>query len=118
MYTPSLLLLGAAIAAAKVHTVHGGSDNYEYHPDFHPKTLKVFTGDTVIFYLHSIYNVVSGPFDKPCTPTIGDGGFSSGAFEATDNGKKKFVVNVTSEDPMYYYASGGWCDYVGGWNTP
>ena len=29
----------------------------------------------------------------------------SGPYSDTDNGAKKFVVNVTSNDPVYYYCS-------------
>lgn len=117
MYTPSLLLLGAALAAAEIHTVDVGESGLS----FEPQTLKVATGDTVIFEFYPRHNVVTGPFSSPCTPTGGDGGFYSGEFSDTDNGKKKFVVNVTSEDPMYWYCSvQKHCEsgMVGGWNLP
>jgi plastocyanin len=117
MYTPSLLVLGAALAAAEVFTVEVGDGGLV----FEPKTLTVKTGDTVIFELYPQHNVITGPFSSPCTPTEGDGGFYSGPFSETDNGKKKFVVNVTSEDAMYYYCSvQKHCEngMVGGWNLP
>ncbi|KAF2690676.1 hypothetical protein K458DRAFT_412024 [Lentithecium fluviatile CBS 122367] len=118
MYTTaSLVLLGATLAAAEVHTVDVGESGLS----FSPETLTVATGDTVIFHLYPSHDVVSGPFDSPCTPTDGDGGFYSGAFKDTDNGNKKFVVNVTSEDPVYYYCSvQKHCQsgMVGGWNLP
>ena len=120
MYTQSTLttlLLTAALATAEVHTVDVGEEGLA----FDPPTINVKTGDTVIFHLYPRHNVVTGPFDSPCTPTSGDGGFFSGNFADTDNGNKKFVVNVTSEDPMYYYCSVmKHCEsgMVGGWNLP
>ena len=117
MYTAAVLLLAAALATAEVHTVDVGEGGLV----FEPQTLTVKTGDTVIFHLYPRHNVMTGPFSSPCTPTDGDGGFYSGEYDDTDDGEKKFVVNVTSEDAAYYYCSvQRHCQngMVGGWNLP
>ncbi|KAJ4294415.1 hypothetical protein N0V90_008105 [Kalmusia sp. IMI 367209] len=117
MYARAILL--AAIAAtfgkAEVHTIDVGEDGLE----FEPKTINPKKGDTVIFHLYPQHNVVSTSFNSPCVSS--DNGFFSGPFGQTDNGKKKFVVNVTSEDPVWYYcAVQKHCQngMVGAWNAP
>lgn len=121
MYIPTTSLLLSTLltlfATAEIHTVDVGEDGFA----FSPQTLNVKVSDTVIFHLYPSHNVVSGPFDSPCTPTSGSGGFFSGPFSGTDNGKKKFVVNVTSEDTVWFYcAVQKHCQsgMVGGWNVP
>jgi plastocyanin len=92
-----LALLAAAVATianAEVHVVDVGADGLK----FEPQTINPKKGDTVVFHLYSPHNVVSSTFDKPCESN--DNSWFSGPFDQTDNGKKKFVVNVTSEDPV------------------
>lgn len=84
----------AAVAKSEVHTVDVGEDGLK----FEPQTINPKKGDTVIFHLYPQHNVVSTTFDKPCESN--DDSWFSGPFSQTDSGKKKFVVNVTSEDPV------------------
>ncbi|OAG07579.1 uncharacterized protein CC84DRAFT_1068935, partial [Paraphaeosphaeria sporulosa] len=112
----------ATVANSEVHTVDVGEDGL----NFEPQTLNPKKGDTVIFHLYPSHNVVSGSFDKPCE--FNDNSWFSGPFSQTDNGKKKYVVNVTSEDPVsnsliqvwYYCAVPQHCQsgMVGAWNAP
>lgn len=90
----------ATVASSEVHVVDVGEDGLK----FEPQTLNPKKGDTVIFHLYPRHNVVSGSFDKPCEHN--DDSWFSGPFDQTDNGKKKFVVNVTSEDPVCTYSVG------------
>ncbi|PVI07911.1 hypothetical protein DM02DRAFT_235717 [Periconia macrospinosa] len=105
---------------AAVHTVSVGDGGLV----FKPETLNPAVGDTVVFKLYPQHNVVSGSFSSPCQPSGGNGGnasFYSGPFSDTNNGAKKFVVNVTSTQPVYYYcAVQRHCQQgmVGGWNLP
>ncbi|KAF9738722.1 hypothetical protein PMIN04_011113 [Paraphaeosphaeria minitans] len=111
-------LLAAAVATvanSEVHTVDVGEGGLK----FEPQTLNPKKGDTVIFHLYPRHNVVSGSFDKPCE--FNDDSWFSGPFDQTDNGKKKYVVNVTSEEPVWYYcAVQRHCQngMVGAWNAP
>jgi plastocyanin len=91
------ILAFPAIALAAVHEVDVGEDGLV----FDPKTLTAAQGDTVIFKLYPKHNVAQGAFNNPCQPN----GFFSGTFDTTDNGKKRFVVNITSTDPIYYYCA-------------
>lgn len=92
-------LLLAAVVAAEVHVIDVGKSGLT----FSPETFSATAGDTLVFHLYPNHDVVQGAFDKPCTPS--QGGFFSGPFSSTDGGKKKFVVNVTSTDPVYWYCS-------------
>ncbi|KAH6639820.1 hypothetical protein C7974DRAFT_139282 [Boeremia exigua] len=87
------------LASAAVHTVQVGQSGL----DFVPRTISAVEGDTVIFELFSAHDVVEGDFDSPCQTDDDD--FYSGPYSDTDNGARKFVVNVTSNDPIYYYCS-------------
>lgn len=89
-----LALAAATVAKSEVHTVDVGEDGLK----FEPQTLNPKKGDTVIFHLYPRHNVVSTTFSTPCVSN-GDSWYS-GPFDQTDNGKKKFVVNVTTEDPV------------------
>ncbi|KAF2796486.1 hypothetical protein K505DRAFT_237680 [Melanomma pulvis-pyrius CBS 109.77] len=95
----SLLFL-AAVAAAEIHTVEVGDDQ---SLKFSPANITAQVGDTVIFKLYPQHNVAQGAFESPCAPS--DGGIYSGPFANTDGGKKKFVINVTTTDPIYYYCA-------------
>ncbi|ORY00097.1 hypothetical protein BCR34DRAFT_116546 [Clohesyomyces aquaticus] len=113
----SALLLAAFPSAvlSAVHLVDVGESGLT----FSPSTFTAKKGDTVVFHLYASHDVAQGTFDKPCTPL--SGGFYSGPFSGTDSGNKKFVVNVTSEDPVYFYCSvGKHCanGMVGGMNLP
>jgi plastocyanin len=96
----SLLLLALpTLISASIHTIDVGENGLE----FSPNNITAAVGDTVIFHFYPQHDVTQGPFDKPCTPT--DGGFYSGAYSSTEDGKKKFVMNVTTTDPVYFYCS-------------
>lgn len=103
---------------AAVHTVDVGESGLT----FKPETLNPAVGDTVVFKLYPQHDVVTGDFSSPCTPSSGgNASFFSGPFSGTDNGAKKFVVNVTTTQPVYYYcAVQRHCQQgmVGGWNLP
>jgi plastocyanin len=118
--TSLVLLTLTSLAAAKIHTVEvGENDAGEKGLYFSPTNITASVGDTVIFHFYPQHDVTQGPFDKPCTPT--DGGFYSGAYSDTEDGKKKFVMNVTASDPIYFYCSVGMhCKngMVGGINIP
>ncbi|KAF1960017.1 hypothetical protein CC80DRAFT_489265 [Byssothecium circinans] len=118
MFLKALTPLLASTALAAIHTVDVGNGGFT----FNPQTLTPAVGDTVIFKLFPQHNVVSGPFSSPCQQgNGGNGSFFSGPFNATNNGAKKFVVNVTSSQPVYYYcAVQRHCQngMVGGWNLP
>ncbi|PSN64111.1 hypothetical protein BS50DRAFT_98087 [Corynespora cassiicola Philippines] len=110
------LILLAATALAKVHVVTVGKTPLK----FEPQLLRVDRGDTVVFEIFPKHNVVKGPFTRPCEP-FGEESFFSGPFSETENGAKKFVVNVPSNDATYYYcAVNDHCQQgmVGGWNIP
>jgi plastocyanin len=86
---------------------------------FNPTTLTASAGDTIIFELFASHNVVQGNFASPCTPSTQ--GFYSGPYSESNDGKLRFVVNLTSTDPIYYYCSvGRHCQsgMVGGINLP
>ncbi|KAF1997513.1 hypothetical protein P154DRAFT_524714 [Amniculicola lignicola CBS 123094] len=93
------LLLAASPVLAAVHTVDVGEKGLT----FNPKTITAVEGDLVIFHLFPVHDVAQGAFDSPCIPS--DTGFYSGTYSNSDNGKKKFVVNVTSSDPIYFYCA-------------
>ncbi|KAJ4400962.1 hypothetical protein N0V91_008341 [Didymella pomorum] len=88
-----------SLAAAAVHTVQVGESGLV----FVPQTVSAVQGDTVVFELFPGHNVVEGEFDSPCQTDDDD--FYSGPYSGTDSGAKKFVVNVTSNDPVYYFCS-------------
>ncbi|KAF2710589.1 hypothetical protein K504DRAFT_405927, partial [Pleomassaria siparia CBS 279.74] len=94
----SLILLTAA-ALAEVHTVEVGEKGLVISPN----NFKAAVGDTVIFKLYEKHDIAQSPFDKPCNPL--NGGIYSGPYSDTDGGKKKFVMNVTTTDPIWYYCS-------------
>ncbi|KAF2256545.1 hypothetical protein BU26DRAFT_415517 [Trematosphaeria pertusa] len=109
-------LLFAALTAAKVYTIDVGESGLHLSP----QTISPAIGDTVIFHLYPRHNVVQTSFSSPCVPSTGNG-FFSGPFDNTDNGEKKFVVNVTTTSPVWYYcAVPTHCQkgMVGGWNVP
>lgn len=112
----NLLAALASVASAAVHMVDVGESGQR----FTPETLQnVREGDTIVFHLYPNHNVIEGDFDEPCRPD--DEGFYSGEYSGTDNGKKRFVVNVTTDDPMYWYCSvDKHCEsgMVGGANLP
>ncbi|KAJ4337383.1 hypothetical protein N0V87_004706 [Didymella glomerata] len=92
---PALLTL----ASAAVHTVQVGRAGLV----FVPETISAVQGDTIVFELFPGHNVVEGDFESPCQ--IDDDNFYSGPYSGTDSGAKKFVVNVTSNNPVYYFCS-------------
>lgn len=96
MYARSIILaaVAATLAKSEVHVVDVGKDGLR----FTPETINPKKGDTVIFHLYPRHNVVSTSFGSPCVAT--DNSFFSGPFDQTDNGMKKFVVNVTTESPV------------------
>ncbi|KAF2183278.1 hypothetical protein K469DRAFT_583578 [Zopfia rhizophila CBS 207.26] len=111
----STLLTLAPFALAAVHEVEVGASGQV----FTPRTFSAAVGDIVIFKLSPNHDVAEGDFDKPCEPD--DDGFYSGPYSGTDNGDKKFVINVTTDDPIYYYcAVQNHCQngMVGGINIP
>lgn len=116
--TTAAILALTSFTHAAVHTVDVGESGLT----FSPQTLNPAVGDTVVFKLYPQHNVVSGSFSSPCLPSEGgNASFFSGPFSNTDNGAKKFVVNVTSTQPVYYYcAVQRHCQQgmVGGWNLP
>ncbi|KAF1926153.1 uncharacterized protein M421DRAFT_225835 [Didymella exigua CBS 183.55] len=85
------------LASAAVHTVQVGKSGLS----FDPQTVSAVQGDSVVFELFPGHNVVGGDFDNPCQSDDDD--FYSGPYSDTDSGAKKFVVNVTSDDPVYFY---------------
>ncbi|KAJ4378295.1 hypothetical protein N0V86_005995 [Didymella sp. IMI 355093] len=87
------------LASAAVHTVRVGQSGLV----FTPQTISAVRGDTVVFELFPGHNVVEGDSDSPCQTDEDD--FYSGPYSDTDSGAKKFVVNVTSDDPVYYFCS-------------
>jgi len=111
----SLFFTVAGLAAARNWDIKVGDGDNEFDPD----TIKPAVGDTVSFHLFPNHDVVAGSYDSPCQPT--NDGFYSGPYSGTDNGNKRFVVNVTSTSPVYYYSSVGrdcQSGMVGGWNLP
>ena len=94
-----LFLTLPTLISASIHTIDVGENGLH----FSPTNITAAVGDTVIFHLYPQHDVAQGPFDKPCTPT--DGGFYSGAYSNTEDGKKKFVMNVTTTDPVYFYCA-------------
>jgi hypothetical protein len=105
-----------SVASAAVHTIQVGPTDLT----FVPETVIAVEGDTVIFELFPGHDVVQGDgFGDPCE--TGDNGFYSGPYSGSDKGQKKFVVNVTSNEPTYFYCSlSGHCmaGMVGGINIP
>lgn len=102
MFKPLALLTSlAAIASATVYTVDVGKDGNR----FTPETLdRVREGDTIVFTLYPGHNVVEGDdSDDPCRAE--DDGFYSGEYSESDNGKKKFVVTVDTDDEIFWYCS-------------
>ncbi|KAF9693551.1 hypothetical protein EKO04_008408 [Ascochyta lentis] len=111
----SIALIFVALASATVHTVKVGSTGLA----FDPQTISAAPGDTVVFELFPGHNVVEGDFDRPCQTDDDD--FYSGPYSETNSGERKFVVNVTSDDPVYYFCgTPGHCQggMVGGINVP
>ena len=96
MYVKQVLLTAAvaAVANSEIHEVKVGDGTLK----FDPETLNPKVGDTVVFHIFAGHNVISTSFDTPCV--FNDNSWYSGSYSDTDNGRKKFVVNVTSEDPV------------------
>ncbi|KAF1975904.1 hypothetical protein BU23DRAFT_457248 [Bimuria novae-zelandiae CBS 107.79] len=117
MHVKQILLAAvvATVVKSEVHNIDVGEDGLK----FEPQVIKPVRGDAVVFHFYPKHNVVSTTFDKPCEYTSGS--FFSGPFDKTDNGKLRFVVNVTNEDPVWYYcAVPKHCQQgmVGAWNPP
>ncbi|KAF2275227.1 uncharacterized protein EI97DRAFT_379653 [Westerdykella ornata] len=87
-----------SISNAAVHEIDVGEDGLRFSPE---RVDNVSQGDVLIFKLYPEHTVIQSNFGSPCTPA--EGGFYSGPFSGTDNGKKVFVVNVTGEGPWYWY---------------
>ncbi|KAF2117941.1 Cupredoxin [Lophiotrema nucula] len=105
----------AATALAAVHVVEVGESGQK----FEPQTISAKVGDTVIYHFYPNHDVAQAAFDAPCVPF--NGGFYSGPFSGTDSGKKKFVYNVTTTNPIWYYCTTqNHCQngMVGGINIP
>lgn len=96
MYVKYIFLAAviATVTRSEVHVVDVGEDGLR----FEPQTINPKEGDTVIFHLYPRHNVVSTTFNQPCESN--DNSWFSGPYDQTDDGKKKFVVNVTSENPV------------------
>lgn len=113
MHYATLLPFLAAVAAAEVHTIQVGPGQ-----EFTPSTTSASIGDTIVFELTPNHDVAEGPFSSPCRAS--NDGFYSGGYGGSDNGQKKFVVNVTSTDPIFFYCTvRGHCQngMVGGINV-
>lgn len=113
MQLKQLLAITPVLALAAVHHVDVGEGGLK----FTPKTLTAAAGDVVIFQLHSNHNVAQSSFDQPCTPS----GFYSGPFSGSQNGALRFVLEINSTDPIYYYCGvPGHCQggMLGGINLP
>ncbi|KAF2732397.1 hypothetical protein EJ04DRAFT_525325 [Polyplosphaeria fusca] len=100
MRTVAILSL-AASAFAATHVVEVGESGLH----FEPQTVPADEGDTVIFKFYPQHDVAQAAFNAPCVGS--NGGFYSGPFTGTDNGKKKFVYNVTSTSPIWFYCTTG-----------
>jgi hypothetical protein len=110
------LLLFISLSSGAVFEIDVGEQGMRFTPE---RVDNVGTGDTLIFHLYPQHDVVQSDFDSPCTPS--EGGFYSGPFSETDNGSKRFVVNVTEDGPLYWYCSvDRHCQsgMVGGANVP
>lgn len=109
MYIKQLFLAAAltTVTISEVHVIDVGEDGLR----FEPQTINPKAGDTVIFHLYPRHNVVSTNFNTPCESN--DRSWFSGPFDQTEDGKKKFVVNVTSENPVctnyLYHSVIGYC---------
>ncbi|KAF2656841.1 hypothetical protein K491DRAFT_677785 [Lophiostoma macrostomum CBS 122681] len=97
MYSLATILTLATIALAAIHSVDVGEEG----ETFNPQTLTASPGDSVVFHLYSPHNVASSAYSSPCNATSSS--FFSGPYSGTSNGAKKFVINVTSTDPIYFF---------------
>jgi hypothetical protein len=104
MFSKSILLttatLFSSLAHSAVHEIAVGENGLTFEPE---TVDNVAAGDILIFTLYPNHDVVQGAFDSPCTPS--EGGFYSGPFSDTDNGERRFVVNVTDDGPHWWYCS-------------
>jgi plastocyanin len=111
----SLLLTVFGISvAAKIHTIQVGQSGLT----FSPQTTSAQPGDHVVFELHPSHDVASSNFSEPCQPNKV---YYSGDYDMSSKGKKRFVINITNDDPIYFYCSvNNHCQdgMVGGINTP
>lgn len=89
----------SSFAFSAVHEIAVGNGGLT----FDPENVQAAQGDLLIFRLYPNHDVVQGNFDSPCTPS--DSGFYSGPFSEYANGDRRFVVNVTSDEPHYWYCS-------------
>ncbi|KAF2745741.1 hypothetical protein M011DRAFT_371573, partial [Sporormia fimetaria CBS 119925] len=96
--TTLTLLLTPALSA--IHTIRVGPDSSQR---FDPEIVDAKNGDTLIFHLFPNHDVVESDFSSPCVPK--QDGFYSGPYSGTDDGEKRFVVNVTTDGPHYWYCS-------------
>ncbi|KAG8667073.1 hypothetical protein FPOAC2_12220 [Fusarium poae] len=114
----TLLALSASFASAAKHLVKVGDGGLTFEPA--ETTAKV--GDTVEFHFYKgTHNVAQSSFAKPCEP-INSTAFFSGTWDVKEGmSDKVFTINVTSEDPIWYYcAVGAHCQngMVGAINAP
>jgi plastocyanin len=103
MFSKTNILLASSFSSfafAAVHNIAVGDGGLIFEPE---SIDNLAQGDTLVFRLYPNHDVVQGNFDSPCTPS--DGGFYSGPFSDTDDGEKRFVVNVTDDGPHYWYCS-------------
>ncbi|RGP59708.1 extracellular serine-rich protein [Fusarium sporotrichioides] len=114
----TLLALSASVVSAAKHMVKVGDGGLTFEPA--ETTAKV--GDTVEFHFYKgTHNVAQSSFGKPCEP-INSTAFFSGTWDVKEGmSDKVFTLNVTTEDPIWYYcAVGGHCQagMVGAINAP
>ncbi|QPC72848.1 hypothetical protein HYE68_003600 [Fusarium pseudograminearum] len=114
----TLLALSASLVSAAKHVVKVGDGGLK----FDPAETTAKTGDTVEFHFYKgTHNVAQSGFAKPCEP-INSTAFFSGTWDVKQGmSDKVFTINVTSEDPIWYYcAVQGHCQggMVGAINAP
>ncbi|GJN81313.1 extracellular serine-rich protein [Purpureocillium lilacinum] len=98
-----LLALLTAHVAAKTIRIDVGSSGKSFSPD----TVTADKGDVLEFHFSkSKHSVVSGDYDKGCSPQS-QGGFYSGMLQAKGNNPSIFQVTVESTDPTFFYCSAG-----------
>ncbi|RBR14128.1 uncharacterized protein FIESC28_07885 [Fusarium coffeatum] len=114
----TLLALSASVVSAANHVVKVGDGGLTFEPA--ETTAKM--GDTVEFrFYKGTHNVAQSGFGSPCSP-INSTAFFSGTWDVKEGvSDKVFTLNVTSEDPIWYYcAVGAHCQngMVGAINAP
>ncbi|KAM0563501.1 hypothetical protein ACHAPJ_001222 [Fusarium lateritium] len=98
----ALSALPAALAAGSVHVVKVGDGGLK----FEPSQTKAAVGDIVEFHFYpGMHSVAQSSFKKPCEP-LNSTSFFSGDFSPEKKvDSKVFSINVTSEDPIWYYCA-------------